>query len=64
MDIAKQKPYFEGLERKLLARNTLNARKAKWADEMYDLLDSLLEADHGYEVFEDLLRRKMSEIPE
>jgi hypothetical protein len=42
----------------------LNARKAQWADEVFDLLDSLLENDHGFEVFEDLLRRKMSEIPE
>jgi hypothetical protein len=42
----------------------LNAQKAQWADEMFDLLDSLLEEDYGFEVFEDLLRRKMAEIPQ
>jgi len=40
------------------------ALRARWAEEIFDMLDSLLEHDHGYEVFEDLLRRKMSEYPD
>jgi len=42
----------------------LVVHKAQWADQMFDLLDSLLENDHGFDVFEDLLRRKMGEFPE
>jgi hypothetical protein len=40
------------------------AQKALWADQIFDLLDSLLENDHGFEVFEDLLRREMAKFPE
>ena len=53
------KSYAEGAE-----RGAVIALRARWAEEIFDMLDSLLEHDHGYEVFEDLLRRKMAEYPD
>jgi hypothetical protein len=34
-----------------------------WACNVYDILDSLLESDCGFDFMEDILRREMDKIP-